>query len=87
MTTTAPGRRSPAQLDRELQALIDLQLGEPGHRVHADRQAEVDQFALQEIAYALRSPDWDRGLLEDVIQIIRATGRQVSGAPLEVLPD
>jgi hypothetical protein len=86
MTTTATSRRrSPA--DIELQALIDLQLGEPSRRADAADQAEVDRRALEDIAYQLRSPDWDAGLLEDIVQIIRATGRQVSGPPLQVYPD
>jgi hypothetical protein len=83
-TTSKP---SPADIDDELQRLVDQELGHPRRRSTAPGQTERDRQAVHAIGYALRSPGWDSALLEDIVQLIRATGRQVSAPPLEVLRD
>jgi len=82
---TAATRPSPAELDDELQALTDLELGHPRRRATAMAQDRDDRNAVYEIADLLRNPHWDTSLLELICDIIRDTGRQVSGPPLAVL--
>lgn len=82
MTAT---RRSAAELNDELQALLDLELGHPRRRVSAQLQDHSDRHAVYAIAELLRCPDWDTALLEEICDIVRDTGRQVSGPPLAVI--
>jgi hypothetical protein len=37
-----------------------------------------DAAALDEIAYMLRDPAWGVGMLEDIAEIVKATGRDLS---------
>lgn len=41
----------------------------------------TDLQALEGIAEMLRDPDWGSGMLEDIADIIRATGRTVENYP------
>ena len=65
MTATQP-KSSPAELNDELHALIDLELGHPRRRTSSDEQAQADRQAVHAIAGALRKPDWDSELLEEI---------------------
>lgn len=38
---------------------------------------DTDSPALDRIAYMLRDPDWGVGMLEDIADIIRSTGRSL----------
>lgn len=83
---TAATRPSPSEVNDELQTMIDLELGHhPRRRTTAAGQDRGDRDAVYAIAEALRSPAWDTELLEQVCDIIRDTGRQVSGPPLAVI--
>jgi hypothetical protein len=35
----------------------------------------TDQAALDAIAHVLSDPEWDSGMLEDIAEYVRATGR------------
>ncbi len=80
--TTARTRSTPAELNDELHALLDLELGHPRRRTTASSLHRGDRDAVHAIAEQLRRPAWDTELLEQVCDIIRDTGRQVSGPPL-----
>lgn len=41
------------------------------------------EAALDEIAEMLRDPDWGAGMLEDIADIVRRTGRSVENYPDE----
>ena len=82
---TARPQQNPAQLDEELQLLIDSELGHPRRRTTIARRERGDRDAVFAIAEALRNPAWDTALLEEVCDIIRDTGREVSGPPLAVI--
>jgi hypothetical protein len=84
----SPSRPSWAELDDELQAMLDLELGDSRRRVDEQAQAERDRRALHAIAGLLRNPDWDGALLDDIVQLLRDTGRRIVGAPpLQVYRD
>jgi hypothetical protein len=84
-TATARPRPTPAELDDELQTRLDLELGHPRRRTTARVQRRDDENAVEEIAHALRNPHWNTELLEEICDIIRDTGRQVTGPPLAVM--
>ena len=84
MTATQP-KSNPAELNDELHALIDLELGHPRRRTSSREQAGADSHAVHAIAGALRKPDWDSELLEEICDIIRDTGRPVGAPPLVML--
>lgn len=42
-----------------------------------------DSSALDDIAELLRDPEWNGGMLEDIAEIIRATGRSTDSYPDE----
>ena len=84
-TGTGPVRSTPAELDDELQALVDVELGNPRRRAMAGHQARYDSDALYSIAELLRNPRWDSELLELICDVIRDTGRPVGGPPLAVI--
>lgn len=85
MATPTRPKSSPAELNDELHALIDLELGHPRRRTTPAAQDRADQDALYAIADALRKPRWDTALLDEVCDIIRDTGRPVTGPPLAVI--
>jgi hypothetical protein len=85
MTTSTRPKPSPAELDDELQTLVDLELGHPRRRTTAGGRDRTDQDAVHAIAEALRDPHWDSRLLDDICDIIRDTGRQVAAPPLAVI--
>ncbi len=74
--------QSLAELNDELQAAVDLELGHPRSRVDAVTQAVRDRRAVHAIAEALCEPQWDSVLLEEIVQLIRDTGRTVGPPPL-----
>ncbi|MFL6163575.1 MAG: hypothetical protein ACJ74U_15295 [Jatrophihabitantaceae bacterium] len=82
---TALTRPSWAELNDELHVLLDLELGRPRRRVSAQLQDRTDRDAVYAIADLLRRPHWDTALLEEICDIVRDTGRQVSGPPLAVI--
>jgi hypothetical protein len=82
---TATTRPSWAELNDELHVLLDLELGHPRRRVRAQLQDLTDRDAVYAIADLLRRPEWDTALLEEICDIVRDTGRQVSGPPLAVI--
>lgn len=84
MTATRP-KPSPGELNDELHALLDLELGHPRRRTNSGEQAGADSRAVHAIANALRNPDWDSELLDEICDIIRDTGRPVGAAPLVML--
>lgn len=84
MPTSRP-KASPAEVNDELQTLVDLELGSPRRRTTAGLQDRSDRDAVHAIADALRNPVWDSALLEEVCDIIRDTGRQVGPPPLVAL--
>jgi hypothetical protein len=43
------------------------------------RDADVDARALDAIAHLLRDPEWSAGMLEDIAEIVVATGRDIEG--------
>jgi hypothetical protein len=43
----------------------------------ASTQEEKDIRALDAIQYMLRDPEWGSGMLEDIADLVRATGRKV----------
>lgn len=40
---------------------------------------DPNAYALDRIAYMLRDPDWGVGMLEDIAELVVATGRDVEG--------
>ena len=46
----------------------------------ASAQEEKDTRALDAIQYMLRDPDWGSGMLEDIAELVSATGREVEAA-------
>ena len=52
-----------------------------GQRFTAAEPAERDRGALEAIAEMLRDPEWAVGMLEDIAEHIRATGRSVDNYP------
>ena len=44
-------------------------------------QVELDQNAIDRIQEMLRDPDWGVGMLEDIADLIRRTGREVENYP------
>jgi hypothetical protein len=82
---TAGTRPSPAELDDELQSMVDLELGHPRRRASASSRGRDDRDAVHSIAELLRRPEWDSELLEEICDIIRDTGRPVGGPPLVVI--
>lgn len=40
-----------------------------------------DKLALDDIAEMLRDPDWGSGMLEDIADLVRRTGRTVENYP------
>jgi hypothetical protein len=85
MTAAARPRPTPAEVDEELQLMVDLELGHPrtkAARTTSEQQADQDSQAVHAIADLLRSPEWDTALLEEICDLIRDTGRPVGGAPL-----
>jgi hypothetical protein len=82
---TASTRPWPAELNDELQSMLDLELGHPRRRASASSRDRDDRNAVHEIADLLRRPDWDTALLEEICDIIRDTGRPVGGPPLTVI--
>lgn len=61
--------------------------GDPGYdeaaqqALEADGPAIPDRLALDDIAEMLRDPDWAGGMLEDIADIVRGTGRPVADYP------
>jgi hypothetical protein len=85
MAAAGRAKQTPAQLDEELQLLIDSELGHPRRRTTTARRDRGDRDAVFAIAEAMRNPVWDTALLEEICDILRDTGREVSGPPLAVM--
>ena len=51
------------------------------HELTTDRRVhpEADPRALDAIARMLRDPEWGAGMLEDIADIVAATGRDLDG--------
>jgi hypothetical protein len=44
----------------------------------------ADKTALDAIQHMLRDPEWGVGMLEDIADLVRATGRDVENLPGDV---
>lgn len=49
--------------------------------IHEDGRKVSDTEAIELIAELLRDPEWGTGMLEDIADIIRDTGRSVENYP------
>jgi hypothetical protein len=74
-----PHAGTPASTPPEPARPVPGSCGDPDFRVRACELS--DAAALNGIAEMLRDPDWGAGMLEDIGELVTATGRSIEDYP------
>jgi hypothetical protein len=67
--------------DRERTLQVQNRLARAAERIADALERPSPDRALDQVAYMLCDPQWGAGMLEDIADLVRATGRSVENIP------